>query len=150
MEGESCRTEQSHLNLDLISDEAFASLETEELVSLRKVELEAANLQDAARVAARRHDWNEVDELVAELDLLGVENAWVKASTKKLREYADRRETERFSKEAFYKSDRMRTRMGVRNESASYIPEAEAMEVPSFLRRKVEFGKKSQINRRNS
>ena len=51
MEGENCRTEQSHLNLDLISDAAFAALETEELVSLRKVELEAANLQDAARVA---------------------------------------------------------------------------------------------------
>ena len=151
MDGESCRTEQSHLNLDLISDANFASLETEELVSLRKVELEAANLQDAARVAARRHDWNEVNDLVAQLDVLGVKNEWVKESTKKLREYADRRETERFSKEAFYKSDRMRTRMGVRNESACYIPEAEAMEVPSFLRRKVEFGKKSQSSsRRNS
>ena len=150
MEGESCRTEQSHLNLDLISDADFASLAKEELVSLRKVELEAANLQDAARVAARRHDWHEVNDLVAQLDVLGMENEWVKESTKKLREYADRRETERFSKEAFYKSDRMRTRMGVRNESASYIPEAEAMEVPSFLRRKVEFGKKAQSNRRNS
>ena len=107
-------------------------------------------MQDAARVAARRHDWDEVNDLVAQLDMLGVENAWVRESTKKLREYADRRETERFSKEAFYKSDRMRTRMGVRNESASYIPEAEAMEVPSFLRRKVEFGKKSHTNRRNS
>ena len=113
-------------------------------------ELEAANLQDAARIAARRHDWNEVNDLVAQLDVLGVENEWVKESTKKLREYADRRETERFSKEAFYKSDRMRTRMGVRDESARYIPEAEAMEVPSFLRRKVEFGKKSQSDRRNS
>jgi len=148
MEGESCRTEQSHLTLDLISDADFATLATEELVSLRKVELEAANLQDAASIAARRHDWNEVNELVAQLDVLGVENEWVKESTKKLREYADRRETERFSKEAFYKSDRMRTRMGVRDESACYIPEAEAMEVPSFLRRKVEFGKKSQTNRR--
>ena len=39
--------------------------------------------------------------------------------------------------------------MGVRDESASYIPQAEAMEVPSFLRRKVEFGKKSQNNRRD-
>jgi Ca-activated chloride channel family protein len=149
MEGESCRTEQSHLNLDLISDADFAALATEELVSLRKVELEAANLQDAARIAARRHDWNEVNDLVAQLDVLGVENEWVKESTKKLREYADRRETERFSKEAFYKSDRMRTRMGLRDESARYIPEAEAMEVPSFLRRKVEFGKKSQSNSRN-
>ena len=148
MEGESCRTEQSHLNLDLISDSDFASLETEALVSLRKVELEAANLQDAARVAARRHDWNEVNELIAELDVLGVENEWVKESTKKLREYAERRETERFSKEAFYKSDRMRTRMGIRNESARYIPEAEAMEVPSYLRRKLEVGKKSILDRK--
>ena len=68
----------------------------------------------------------------------------------KLREYADRRETERFSKKRFYKSDRMRTRMGVANESACYSPEVEAMTVPSFLRRKVEFGKKSQTNRKNS
>jgi len=150
MQGESCRTEQSHLTLDLISDADFASLETDELVSLRKVELEAANLQDAARVAARRHDWNEVNDLVAQLDVLGVENEWVKESTKKLREYAERRETERFSKEAFYKSDRMRTRMGVMNESACYSPEVEAMAVPSFLRRKVEFGKKSQNNRKNT
>ena len=149
MEGEICRSEQSHLTLDLVTDASFASLETEELVSLRKVELEAANLQDAARVAARRHDWDEVNELVAELDALGAENAWVKESTKKLQEYADRRETERFSKEAFYKSDRMRTRMGVMNERASYHPEAEALDVPSFLRRKVEFGKKSQTNSRN-
>jgi len=65
-----------------------------------------------------------------------------------LREYADRRETERFSKEAFYKSDRMRTRMGIRNESARYIPEAEAMEVPSYLRRKLEVGKKSILDRK--
>jgi len=43
----------------------------------------------------------------------------------------------------------MRTRMGVMNERASYHPEAEALDVPSFLRRKVEFGKKSQTNRRN-
>ena len=149
MNGDNCRTEQSHLILDLVSDTVFASLETEELVSLRKVELEAANLQDAARVAARRHDWNEVNDLVAQLDVLGVENEWVKESTKKLREYADRRETERFSKEAFYKSDRMRTRMGVMNEEASYHPAAEAKYVPSFLRRKVEFGKKSQGDRRN-
>ena len=90
-----------------------------------------------------------MNDLVAQLDVLGVENEWVQESTKKLREYADRRETERFSKEAFYKSDRMRTRMGVRDESACYIPEAEAMEVPSFLRRKVEFGKRSQSNRRD-
>ena len=89
MQGESCRTEQSHLNLDLISDTAFAALETEELVSLRKVELEAANLQDAARVAARRHDWNEVNELVAQLDALGLDNERVKESTKKVREFAD-------------------------------------------------------------
>ena len=146
MEGEHHRTDQSHLILDLISNAAYATLETEELVSLRRVELEAATLQDAARVAARRHDWDEVNDLITQLDILGFENEWVKESTHRLRAYADRRETERFSKEAHYKSNRMRTRMGARNESASYRPEVEASEVPTFLRRKLEFGKQSLGN----
>ena len=143
MDGDPCRTEQAHLSLDLVSDQKYKSLPVEELVSLRKIELEAANLQDAARVAARRFDWTEVNKLIEKLDALGEENEWVKQSTEKLRDYATRRETEKFSKEAFYKSDRMRTRMGVVNEEACYIPSVEAVEVPSYLRRKLEVGKKS-------
>ena len=71
-----------------------------------------------------------------------------KLRSKKLREYAERRETERFSKEAFYKSNRMRTRMGVINESPSYSESSEKMHVPSYLRRKLEIGKKISKDQR--
>ena len=142
MDGTPNRSDQIHLILDIVSDNEYKSLPTEEMVSLRKVELHAANLQDAARLAARRNDWSEVKIVMSKLDDLGLENEWVRQSTQKLREYAERRETERFSKEAFYKSDRMRTRMGVVNESLSYSEASEQAHVPSYLRRKLEIGKK--------
>ena len=85
---------------------------------------------------------------MSKLDELGLENEWVRQSTKKLREYAERQETERFSKEAFYKSDRMRTRMGAINESLSYSELSEKMHVPSYLRRKLEIGKKISKDQR--
>ena len=148
MDGTFERSDQVHLILDLISDHEYKSLPTEEMVSLRKVELHAANLQDAARIAARRSDWHEVKKLMLKLDELGLENEWVRQSTEKLREYAERRETERFSKEAFYKSNRMRTRMGAINESPSYSEFSEKMHVPSYLRRKLEIGKKISKDQR--
>ena len=142
MDGISKRSDQIHLILDIISDREYKTRPTEEIVSLRKVELHAANLQDAARIAARRNDWSEVKIVMLKLDELGLENEWVRKSTQKLREYAERQETERFSKEAFYKSDRMRSRMGAINESLSYSESSEQMDVPRYLRRKLEIGKK--------
>ena len=146
MEGEKFRSDHVNLEINLLSAEEYTQLTSDELVQRRRIELDAANLQDAARVAARRRDWSQVNELIRRIELLGEENEWVAEGVAQLKAYAQRRETERFSKEAFYKADRMRTRMGIANESAFHSA-SEELRLPSFLRRKIEQGKKQMPKR---
>ena len=140
MDGEKRRTDHVSLTIDVVSSQIYEELEVDDLVRRRKVELDAANLQDAARVAARRRNWREVDEIIERLEGLGVDNEWVAEGVRKLKSYAVQRETEKFSKEAYYKAENMRMRMGIANESAFYSASEESV-LPSFLRRKSEQGK---------
>ena len=147
MDGEKRRSESASLTIEVVSPLVYAELAIDDLVKRRKVELDAANLQDAARIAARRRDWRQVDEIIDELENLGAENEWVAEGVQKLKSYAKQRETEKFSKEAYYKADNMRMRMGIANESAFYSLSEESV-LPSFLRRKSEQGKNQTPKRR--
>ena len=71
---------------------------------------------------------------------LGTDSAWIKASLTRLKDYSMNREREAFSKEAHHKSAKMRRRHVSRNEKEWKMYDEQAL--PSFLRRKLEQGKK--------
>lgn len=130
-----------HLKLPVLPVGAFEAVATDARVETRLAELRAANLQDQARVAARRGNWDEVDRIVAELRVEAEKSPWLAASLKDLEELAKRRETERFSKETFFKARSMRERLADSNEDAAFALSME-FEKPSYLRRKPSIGKR--------
>ena len=141
-EGVAQRTEPAVMKIELHPQSTFAELALDENVTQRSIELRAATLQEQAQIAARRDDWVRVDQIMAELEELGADNAWIKASVRQLRAYSSERQRESFSKEARYTSTKMRSRRVARSETyGSYDASAEK-ERPSYLRRKLEQGKK--------
>ena len=137
--------QSAELRLDILTFNEFATLEQDPLVKARDSELKAARYQELARIAARQRDWVRVERLLGRIKLEAVNNPWLNATITELERYAAQRETESFSKEAFYKSQKMRSRLAVSNESVSYSMSAESLK-PSFLRRKLEEGKRFDNN----
>ena len=101
-------------------------------------------LQQQAHLAARDGDWVRIDQIMEELEQLGKGNAWLKASIQRLRTYSQTRRRDDFAKEARYKSDRMRRRSVSRYENMDSYSEASESAQPSYLRRKLEQGKKQK------
>ena len=128
------------MKINLCGRIAFAELEADETVHMRATEVRAATLQENAQVAARAGNWTEVDNIMFDLEALGKDNEWVKASVASLRRYSLEREQEAFSKESLYKSSRMKQRRVAMNE-VRFSVASEAMQ-PSYLRRKTEQGKR--------
>jgi Ca-activated chloride channel family protein len=138
------RREQSqpvHLRLPRLPAPAFAAIAANELVAQRAAELTAAALQEEGRQAAQMGDWGRVEELLRELRALAEGNAWLTASVAQLEAYARRRETQRFSKEAYYKAAKMRSRLAASDEGAEWS-QGEELAKRSYLRRKLEQGKR--------
>ncbi len=124
---------------------AYADLADDPEVAQRLIELKASELQSQAKDAARRHNWDLVDEYVRQVDTLGreVNNAWVMGVAEQLKELAQRRNMRRFSKEAMYSSRRMQKRhiSSQRYESSMDHSIVDPDDVPSFLFRKARQGK---------
>ena len=116
----------------------------DETVQQRSIELRAATLHEQAHAAASGGDWVRIDQIMEELDQLGEGNAWLKASIRRMRDYSRTRRRDDFSKEARYKSDRMRRRSVSRYEEMDSYSEASESAQPSYLRRKLEQGKKQK------
>ena len=112
----------------------------EETVKQRSIELRAATLQEQAQIEARRGNWAKVDQIMEDLETLGADHKWIKVSIQRLKAYSKNRERESFSKEARYKSTKMRSRNVSRDEASWNM--SDEMARPSYLRRKLEQGKK--------
>lgn len=129
------------LSLPWLPAEAYAAVASDSRVAERFGEIAAAALQEQARLAAGRGDWDRVDALLAQAQQDAATNPWLSSILDALRHYAARRETAHFSKEAMYASRKLRSRLADADEAAgSYAPEAEMVK-PGFLRRKPEQGK---------
>jgi uncharacterized protein YqgV (UPF0045/DUF77 family) len=100
-------------------------------------ELEAAELQLKARRAAMTGDWDTVMRVLRKAERLGVDNPWIAAVVVELRKLAERRDEALFAKASAYGSQRMHSRLAVRDEQ----PDAGSMPAPSYLRRKSHQGK---------
>lgn len=130
------------LSLGAVPAAAFEAIAEDERVVARARELRAAELQLEAREAARRGDWQRVDAILARAAEEARDNPWVEQALAALRRYAEQRRTEEFSKEAMYSSRRMSTRMAAPDESVRAYAASAQMDIPAFLRRKVQQGKR--------
>lgn len=134
--------EKAVLLLNPLPLASYAALEADLTVRDRVAEVEVAGLADEAREAARRGEWEQVEELTSQMHETASGNAWVEESVQSLLALARSRNREGFSKEALYKGTRMRTRMTSLDElSGSWSPEGESSKA-SYLRRKSEEGRK--------
>jgi Ca-activated chloride channel homolog len=140
LDGERRHAEPVHLRLPRQPAAVFAAIAQNERVAQRAQELQAAHLQEMGREAALAGDWRRVQELLAQLRQLAASNPWLAESVKKLEEYARRQETQNFSKESRYRSDKMRKRLTSGDEGSGWSQDVE-LGKPSYLRRKSEEGK---------
>lgn len=135
-------TGKTALELGVMTPAAFEAIAEDERVVARCRELRAAELQLEARDAARRGDWGRVDAILARAVEEARDNPWVEQALAALRRYAAARRTEEFSKAAMYQSRKLRTRMAAPGESVRAYSEADQLDIPAYLRRKVEQGKR--------
>ena len=139
---ENClQSDFAHLRIEPLPVNAFEAISVDPNVRARVAEVRAAKLQEQARTAARRQDWNRVEEILQELRKEVAHSPWIAATIAELERYARRRETDSFSKEAFYSAQKMRSRLAEKNENANWSL-IEETDKASFLRRKMEQGKR--------
>lgn len=136
------RADTATLYLTPMAPEVYSALPENSVVADRLIEVTIARLSDEARAAARGADWDNVRELTEEMSRLGKGNRWVEESIRALRAYAEARNTEQFSKEALYKSERMRNRMMSVAESSARWTREDELAKPSYLRKKGEEGRR--------
>lgn len=141
LDGERRVAGPSHLRLPALPVGAFEAVAKDGAIGARLAELRAANLQDDARTAARSGNWPRVDQIISELRVEAEESPWLLESLREVEALAVRRETQRLSKELFFKSRMMRERLAEANEASEFDISFE-MAKPSYLRRKPLAGKR--------
>ncbi len=132
------------LELPSVATEEYLGLIQNEEVRRRVLEVEAARLQEQARHAAQMGRWEEVDQMLNEVQRLAEDNPWLDAVVRTLKEMARAKDEARFSKESRYSAHRMSTRYSGRDESAHW--DEDLSENRSFTRRKSAQGKNSDGN----
>jgi Ca-activated chloride channel family protein len=126
------------LALQVMVDDEFRALAEDQPVIRRFREAEAARLQEFASRAARRHDWNEVDSLLAQARKLSADSPWLGDIVTNLEQLASRRDEMLFSKEAVYASSSLSSRLRSKTEFAAACFDDRA--APAHLRRKTRQG----------
>jgi Ca-activated chloride channel homolog len=142
MEGGSQQAEPCVLHLTPMPSDAYEAITVDPTVRDRSIELQVARLQSQAAQYARIHDWDRVSAIVDELQEIGSDNAWVKASLQVLSGYQRSRDAQAFAKEAYYKAHRMNTRIAHASESSESWSLEEESSKARFLRKKMEQGKR--------
>lgn len=130
------------LALPVLPAAAFGAVAEDERVTARLAEIESAGLQLQARTAARQGDWDRVDRLLAKAKRLARDHPWLDAVISEMEKLAAARDDARFSKESYYSSQRMSSRLSAPDESARDPDIGD--DIPMFLRRQSLQGKKSK------
>ncbi|MFT4975589.1 MAG: Ca-activated chloride channel family protein [Myxococcota bacterium] len=138
MQGQPAHIDPSSLRLPAVTASAYAAVAEDDLVRRRSQEMDAAQLQDQARIAALAGDWTKVTALLEQARAQAADNPWVSESLTVLERYARQRQSRAFSKEAWYKSRKMRSRLTAHSEEEWSDDENTA----TYLRRKREQGRR--------
>ena len=113
-----------------------------EKVNSRVLEVTIANYQREAREAALRGEWHQVDRIIGYAKNIGDQYEWLKQNIMAIEKYAINRQAQQLSKEAFYSAEKLDKRLTSYNEDAVNYSIDHEIEKPSFLRRKLERGKR--------
>ena len=128
--------------LEPVNENAFSQVSENEKVRLRITEINVARFQERAREAARLGDWALTEFYINEARREAQDNEWLNSIIDRLETYAKNRQQENFSKEALYSSEKMNKRLVSEDElNMNYSLDLEASK-NSYLRRKVERGKR--------
>ena len=131
------------LILDRLSPSAFNAIAENDEVKKRVDELLVADLQERAREASLRGDWNRVEQIIMKGRKIARDNEWLQNSLRELQVYATRRQRDEFSKEAFYSSDKMNRRLSSHSEmSSNSYDVSDEYDKKAYLRRKIARGKR--------
>lgn len=125
-------------HLPVMSAVEFAALPENELVTRRRIEIEAGNVLNEVRDAARSRRWDEADQLVADALQRFASNDWVTESLRAMQQLAASRSLQRTSKEALLASSRMHARLADKDEDNQTRGEGGKA---AYLRRKPLQGK---------
>ena len=138
LDGQPIAFAQAQLKLPALPGQAWEALAADPLVQQRQMELEAGQLLDEARMAARRGDWDTIQHLLQLAQQRFADSPWVQQVLHSMAELAARHDQARFAKEARYSSRRMNSRLSSKAEATGLSAEAN---LPAFLRRKSAQGK---------
>ena len=128
--------------LDPVNQNAFSQISEDEKVRLRITEINVARFQERAREAARTGDWALTEFFINEARREAKDNEWLNSIIDRLETYAKDRQSENFSKEALYSSEKMNKRLVSDDEmNMNYSIDLESSK-NAYLRRKVERGKR--------
>ena len=138
IDGEPRAIQPAAYSLPVLPASAFGAISEDELVLRRVGELAAAEIQLQARRAAMHGEWDTVMRLLRKAEKLGIDNPWIAAVVVELRKLAERRDQALFSKASAYGSQRMQSRLAVRDEN---VDSFDAPPAAPYLRRKSNQGK---------
>ena len=141
-DGELVNKGPAKIVLDPVNQNAFSQISEDEKVRLRITEINVARFQERAREAARVGDWALTEFFINEARREAKDNEWLNSVIDRLETYAKDRQSENFSKEALYSSDKMNKRLVSDDEiNMNYSIDLESSK-NAYLRRKVERGKR--------
>ena len=141
LQGVALPVETAKLELEALPGVAYFALLPDPLTTSRMDEVRVAELQDRVREAAEGGDWGTVDAVIALAMTEAENNPWLMASISRLQLLANSRDRHRTSKEAFYSSRKMRSRLSASQEDIRGYSAAAEASSPSYLRRKSEQGR---------
>jgi len=121
--------------LPLVSADAWSAMPADELVCRRVAEVRVANLQNRAREAVGRQDWDEAERLLKKVEVLATDQPWLQETLAQMRRLASQRDHVRMSKELAYASFSMTRRLTEIDEGGAYQSDTESAK-RVYLRRK--------------
>jgi len=129
--------------LELVTVSTYESMVGDELALRRFGEIEAADIQTAARTAVQQRDWERVEAMLHEIESRAHDNPWLMNTLVVLRTLLAKRDHEKLEKELMYSSYSMKSRLSELDEF-NYRNATEEMEKMAFLRRKTDQGRRTQ------
>jgi hypothetical protein len=129
--------------LELVTVSTYESMVGDELALRRFGEIEAADIQTAARTAVQQRDWERVEAMLHDIESRAHDNPWLMNTLVVLRTLLAKRDHEKLEKELMYSSYSMKSRLSELDEF-NYRNATEEMEKMAFLRRKTDQGRRTQ------
>ena len=132
---------ETMLTLPVKTAQEYLDVPEDESVLLRISEAEAARIQEKASRAARRGDWDQVEQALEETRPMAAHSPWLAEVVASLESLAAQRNQVMYAKEAVYASRNLSSQIRSKHETPSILADVSA---PMFLQRKARQGRSSQ------